>query len=220
MIFSLTSSLTKVIRESQCYMMTLSFGTLQGFVKFLEGYYIVLITKRRRIAVIGYHTIYKIEDTTMVYIPNEAVRIHHPDEARYVKLFQSVDLSSNFYFSYSYDLSHTLQYNLTPPKEIRTHFEAQTLDEETRKKMETHTMGVKAHANYKFVWNSYLLKPVESVFHSDWILFITHGFVGQSNISIFGKSFYLTLIARRSNKFAGTRFLKRGANFEVRYPIG
>jgi len=35
---------------------------------------------------------------TMVYIPNESVRIHHPDEARYVKLFQSVDLSSNFYF--------------------------------------------------------------------------------------------------------------------------
>lgn len=34
----------------------------------------------------------------MVYIPNESVRIHHPDEARYVKLFQSVDLSSNFYF--------------------------------------------------------------------------------------------------------------------------
>ena len=76
-------------------------------------------------------------------------------------------------------------------------------------------MGIKAHPNYKFVWNSYLLKPVESVFHSDWILFIIHGFIGQSNISIFGKSFYLTLIARRSNKFAGTRFLKRGANFEV-----
>ena len=36
----------------------------------------------------------------MVYIPNESVRIHHPDEARYVKLFQSVDLSSNFYFRY------------------------------------------------------------------------------------------------------------------------
>lgn len=76
-------------------------------------------------------------------------------------------------------------------------------------------LGVKAHPNYKFVWNSFLLKPVESIFHSDWILFVVHGFVGQSNISLYGKSLYLTLIARRSNKFAGTRFLKRGANYEV-----
>jgi hypothetical protein len=29
-------------------------------------------------------------------------------------MFQNVDLSSNFYFSYSYDITHTLQYNLTP----------------------------------------------------------------------------------------------------------
>ena len=199
----------------------------------------MLITKRRRIAVIGYHTIYKIEDTTMVYIPNESVRIHHPDEARYVKLFQSVDLSSNFYFrlvkclgdqlkknveliiafsinSYSYDLSHTLQYNLTPPKEIRPTFEGVPLESENRGRAGEPVLGVKAHPNYKFVWNSFLLKPVESIFHSDWILFVIHGFVGQSNISLYGKSFYLTLIARRSNKFAGTRFLKRGANYEVK----
>uniref|UniRef100_A0AAY5L9U8 SAC domain-containing protein n=1 Tax=Esox lucius TaxID=8010 RepID=A0AAY5L9U8_ESOLU len=84
-----------------------------GFVRFLEGYYIVLITKRRKMADIGGHSIYKIEDTNMIYIPNDSVRLTHPDEARYVRIFQNVDLSSNFYFSYSYDLSHSLQYNLT-----------------------------------------------------------------------------------------------------------
>lgn len=50
--------------------------------------------------------------------------------------------------------------------------------------------------------------------HPDWIIHITHGFVGQSNINVFGKSLYVTLIARRSSKYAGTRFLKRGANFQ------
>uniref|UniRef100_A0A3Q1AMU9 SAC domain-containing protein n=1 Tax=Amphiprion ocellaris TaxID=80972 RepID=A0A3Q1AMU9_AMPOC len=89
-----------------------AFGIV-GFVRFLEGYYIVLITKRREMADIGGHSIYKIEDTTMIYIPNDSVRVAHPDEARYVRIFQNVDLSSNFYFSYSYDLSHSLQYNLT-----------------------------------------------------------------------------------------------------------
>lgn len=33
---------------------------------------------------IGGHAIYKIEDTNMIYIPNDSVRITHPDEARYV----------------------------------------------------------------------------------------------------------------------------------------
>ncbi|RMC13127.1 hypothetical protein DUI87_10658 [Hirundo rustica rustica] len=72
-----------------------AFGIV-GFVRFLEGYYIVLITKRRKMADIGGHAIYKIEDTNMIYIPNDSVRVSHPDEA-----------------SYSYDLSHSLQYNLT-----------------------------------------------------------------------------------------------------------
>ena len=69
---------------------------------------------------IGHHTIYKIEDTSMIYIPNDTVRVFHPDEQRYVKMFQSIDLSSNFYFSYSYDLTHTLQSNMTPPKHIKS----------------------------------------------------------------------------------------------------
>lgn len=52
-------------------------------------------------AFIGFHTIYKIEDTSMIYIPNNGIRVSHPDEQRYVKMFQSIDLSSNFYFRYT-----------------------------------------------------------------------------------------------------------------------
>ena len=37
-----------------------------------------------------------------------------------------------------------------------------------------------------------------------------------TDISVFGRPIYLTMIARRSKEFAGTRFLKRGANDEVR----
>jgi len=55
----------------------------------------------------------------MIYIPNDIIRVFHPDEQRYVKMFQSIDLSSNFYFSYSYDMSHTFQSNMTPPRHIK-----------------------------------------------------------------------------------------------------
>ncbi|XP_068081775.1 polyphosphoinositide phosphatase isoform X2 [Anabrus simplex] len=185
-----------------------AFGIV-GFVKFLEGYYIILVTKRRRVAVIGHHTVYKIEDTTMIYIPNDGVRVCHPDEARYVKMFQNIDLSSNFYFSYSYDLTHSLQSNLTSGPSPSIPFDCNLTGED-----ESKCIGVRTKPNRRFVWNSHLLKPIEAQLHPDWILYVMHGFVGQSNMSIYGRSVYVTLLARRSNKYAGTRFLKRGANFE------
>ncbi|CAH0560773.1 unnamed protein product [Brassicogethes aeneus] len=213
---SMNSGLSKVIS---------AFGIV-GFIKFLEGYYIVLITKRRKVAVVGHHTIYKIEDTNMIYIPHESVRVIHPDEPRYVKMFQSIDLASNFYFSYSYDITHTLQHNLSHPKQFIPNNQETSeyiLPENVNllntslvnnNKKESH-YGIRNHPNNKFVWNLHLLKEVlQAELHPDWILYITHGFIGQSNINVFGRSLYITLIARRSSKYAGTRFLKRGANFQ------
>ena len=34
----------------------------------------------------------------------------------------------------------------------------------------------------KFVWNSYLLEGLKDQVHPDWLLNITHGFVGQSSM--------------------------------------
>ncbi|RUS76932.1 hypothetical protein EGW08_015305 [Elysia chlorotica] len=277
-----------------------AFG-IAGFVRFMEGYYMILITKRKKAAVIGPHTLYKIEDTSMIYIPNDAVRVVHQDESRYLKMFQNVDLSSNFYFSYSYDLTHTLQFNMAPlshhstktasgephpqqaqartrdylPSELEPDIapnstlitkstpqedsksskeeeqaEARTktshknevlfnlkeqelaisdvtsiritptsaLDASVQRERESKRVrqvcGVKSAPNRKFVWNNHLLQPFENKVHSDWILYIIHGFIGQSNVCVYGKSVYLTVLGRRSNQFAGTRFLKRGTNLE------
>ncbi|CAG9765575.1 unnamed protein product [Ceutorhynchus assimilis] len=200
-----------------------AFGIV-GFIQFLEGYYVILITKRRKVAVIGHHTLYKIEDTTMIYIPHDSIRAVHPDESRYVKMFQSIDLASNFYFSYSYDLTHSLQHNLSEPK----NFVARNMDlpyehnDEFQDKLlctngtkEIQYFGIRTHPLKKFVWNLHLISEALKVdLHPNWILYITHGFISQSNINVFGRPLYLTLIARRSSKYAGTRFLKRGANFQ------
>nr|XP_053633304.1 polyphosphoinositide phosphatase-like [Cherax quadricarinatus] len=212
----------------------------------------------------------------MIYIPHESARKTHDDEPKYVRLFQNIDLSSNFYFSYSYDLTHSLQYNMAPPTDIPIELlahcktSASTVGEiekaedflnlsvnskDSNEEVDKVTSslsskelnknganvtsdvynnqcqtspssnvkqqppppvsyGIRNKPNNKYVWNSYLLKPVENFLHPAWILPITHGFVAQSNISVYGRSFFLTLIARRSCCYAGTRFLKRGANFE------
>ena len=46
------------------------------------------------------------------------------DEQKYVDLFKKINLSDGFYFSYTYDLTHTLQYNML-----------QTVKKEQNKKM-------------------------------------------------------------------------------------
>uniref|UniRef100_A0AAQ4QGD9 SAC domain-containing protein n=1 Tax=Gasterosteus aculeatus aculeatus TaxID=481459 RepID=A0AAQ4QGD9_GASAC len=209
-----------------------AFGIV-GFVRFLEGYYIVLITKRRKMADIGGHSIYKIEDTSMIYIPNDSVRVTHPDEARYVRIFQNVDLStclSGQSVNYSYDLSHSLQYNLTllqRPYELWSS-PTSSAEEEVQKQSKHDSFdifedeglptqvvyGLQSEPYYKYVWNGKLLERVKDIVHRDWLMYIIHGFCGQSKLLIYGRPVHITLIARRSSKFAGTRFLKRGANCE------
>ena len=64
--------------------------------------------------------------------------------------------------------------------------------------------------------------PVARVGHvfqlQGWGMYLNHCFFLRcfTDISVFGRPIYLTMIARRSKEFAGTRFLKRGANDEVR----
>jgi hypothetical protein len=64
-----------------------------------------------------------------------------------------------------------------------------------------------------FVWNEFLTRAVRNhLKNTSWTVALVHGFFKQSKLSVSGKDFWLTLIARRSRHFAGTRFLKRGVN--------
>ena len=54
--------------------------------------------------------IYQIKDMKMV--PLFKSRSKEENEMRYVDLFKQMKISEGFYFSYTYDLTHTLQYNM------------------------------------------------------------------------------------------------------------
>jgi hypothetical protein len=105
-------------------------------------------------------------------------------EQRYLQIFSHMDTTKNFYFSYSYNITQTLQYNMTTPI-------------------------LESSNNSMFVWNHYLLEGHLDP-KSDWYLPAIYGFVDQSKISVYGHNLMVTLIARRSRFFAGARFLKRG----------
>lgn len=65
-----------------------------GVVRFTSGSYILVITKRRKVAMIGGHIIYRIEDMCMASIHNQGLNgtTTSPEEKRYTKMFQVRDL--------------------------------------------------------------------------------------------------------------------------------
>jgi phosphatidylinositol 3,5-bisphosphate 5-phosphatase len=160
---------------------------LLGFIRFTQGYYLVLITEKEKRGSIGPHQIYSVTKTGYVYVPFGQKISSNSVEGRYKNLFFSLDFT-DFYFSYSYDLTHTLQHNLTYTGE--------------------------PYYNKSFAWNHYLMKPLLSSGSqaSYWAHPLVHGYFAQKTLSQHGRLFQMSIIARRSRHFAGTRYLKRGVN--------
>lgn len=171
-----------------------------GFMKFTERYYICFVTRCSAVALLGGHFIFHIDETKLVPIVHSSLW-RKPDrrsrEARLAYIFHSLDLTKTFYFSPSYDITQTLQTNLTRERQAEN--------------------GVRMAASSReemFVWNVHLLKPMleRCPTTMEWCLSVIHGFIDQAKISVFGNPVFITLIARRSHYFAGARFFKRGVN--------
>lgn len=143
---------------------------LLGFIRFTEAYYMLLVTKRQQVAMIGGHYIYQIDGTELVPLTTGSssrfARDRNPEEVRFLSILNNLDLTRSFYFSYSYDITRTLQHNI-----IR---ERQAINDGRRQP--DHNL------NDMFVWNHYLLEPARKVLRSpyDWCLPVTHGFIDQS----------------------------------------
>nr|XP_017234341.1 PREDICTED: phosphoinositide phosphatase SAC2-like [Daucus carota subsp. sativus] len=165
-----------------------------GFIKFLGPYYMLLVTKREKIGVICGHAIYSITGTDLFSIPNSTVlsnMAYSKNENRYLKLLCTVDLTRDFFFSYSYNIMCSLQKNMRDHE--AGHFLYETM----------------------FVWNEFMTRGIRNHLKNTlWTVALVYGFFKQVNLQISGKCFNLILIARRSRHYAGTRYLKRGVTEE------
>ncbi|XP_072990700.1 phosphatidylinositol-3-phosphatase SAC1 [Typha latifolia] len=164
---------------------------IAGCIKFLESYYLILVTKRRQIGSICGHAVYCIDESQLITVPHSSVQsdvAHSKNELRYKKLLSSVDLTKDFFYSYTYPIMQNLQQNVFS----------------TGKEMPCENL---------FVWNTFLTEPIRSRCHNTlWTIALVHGHFKQVKLSIFGREFSVGLISRRSRHFAGTRYLKRGVN--------
>lgn len=197
--------------EGGIHKVTRGYGII-GLIRFTRGYYLSIITKCSQVAILGGHFVYHIDETKLIPLDIHYARpIKYSDEERLLSIFKYLDLGKTFYFSYSYDITNSLQTNFMRFKDSGTAVRntENASDNETKQR----AADVIKH-NDRFVWNKVLLKPLESqdITIYEWFQPIIHGFVDQANISIYGKKIYITIIARRSHHFAGARFLKRGVN--------
>ncbi|KAK5998146.1 Polyphosphoinositide phosphatase [Cladobotryum mycophilum] len=175
---------------------------LLGFIKFTGPYYMLLITKKSTVAMIGGHYINQVEGTELIPLTpgrSKSDARNNPEEQRFLAILNTLDLTKSFYYSYSYDITRTMQHNIS----------------RERAALANGTLP-QPHENFNsmFVWNNYLLQPAAKVLQDpyDWCRPIIHGYIDQAALSIYGRTAHITVIARRSRYFAGARFLKRGAN--------
>lgn len=184
---------------------------LLGLIKFTKGYYLSIITKCSQVAILGGHYVYHIDETKLIPLEMNYKRPEkYSDEEKLLSIFKYLDLSKTFYFSYTYDITNSLQTNF-----IRNKILARDYLKNPKEYDNKINASKTFEHNERFVWNNLLLKPIldnPDIATFEWFQPIIHGFIDQANISIFGKKIYITIIARRSHHFAGARFLKRGVN--------
>ncbi|KAF8114272.1 hypothetical protein N665_0039s0036 [Sinapis alba] len=165
-----------------------------GFVKFLGPYYMLVIKRKEKVGEICGHTVYGVAESEMIMIPyhsNVTTVAGSSAEQKYKNLINKVDLSKNFYFSYTYHLMYSLQNNIC------------------------HTERGNIHDDNMFVWNKYLTRGIRRILQNTvWTVSLIYGFFQQTKCLVSGEEFILTLIARRSRHYAGTRYLRRGINDE------
>ena len=169
---------------------------LVGMIQLLRSYYLMVVTKAEVVATIHGREVFTVQDSVLVPITFKMRNTF--DDSRYKSIFQNAQFSKGFYFSFSLDITNSLQ---------PLSFEAV------------------ASPAYRFLWNSHLLDNFYGLFYAQkdfntvdialnsWIVFMIHGFVYQQNFPLVdGRCIRYTLISRRSQYFAGTRYLRRGVN--------
>ena len=186
--------------------------TVFGFFRFLRGYHLVLVTATREIGTIDSHVVHAVAATEMIKLarvdpPRAGGRgwfssfVAKKDpvlelEERYLSCFRAVELTKDFYFSFTYDVTHSLQSNVLHAAADAAAGVASQVDA----------------PNSMYMWNHFGTRDMRALLRCRrWVVPITHGFFQQRTCETpFGTLARLTLLARRSRHYAGTRYLKRG----------
>ena len=216
----ISNYLKELEKKSQVKCNELNIYGIFGFIKFFLGYYIILINQQKSIGKINKHIINRIED--LRYIPlffSKEIKNENEYnlELEYLSIFKSMDCLNQMYYSYSYNLTKTLQRNyienlkkeiITKSFTIKNNNSSNSNSNKNKQKN-----PLKEVTSDYFLFNYYHQKEFYPILkNKNWCLFVIFGFFCQNCTEIYGFRFLITVIARRNRNYAGTRYLKRGIN--------
>jgi hypothetical protein len=174
---------------------------LLGLIKFVNNWYMVLVKEKQAVGLIGGRYIYAVKSSELFpLIPASRSKVKvTAEELKYKQYFQQVDMTTDFFFSYSYNLTEIVQTNFIRPPS----------DNAGDKKLQS--VSKRFAYNDKFLWNYFWMREfLQFLDKSYWLVPLIHGFFEQKTVRFASKLFSVTLLARRSRHHAGTRYNKRG----------
>eukprot|EP00795_Rhopilema_esculentum_P001102 gene1102-15437_t len=113
-----------------------------GIIHLLPGPYLLTITKRKLVGILNGHEIWQIKDADILPFPKSILHLTEEqtrDNKVFIQMVKAILQNDGFYFSYTYDLTHTMQ---------RLH----------NTSMDFAYIPLFERADPRFVWNHHLLK--------------------------------------------------------------
>lgn len=172
----------------------LIFGIV-GVIRLLAGPYLIVITRREKVGEVDQRPIWKVTGTEVISYQRTLLHLNEQqtqDNTQYLSMVDAVLGIDGYYFSTTFDLTHTLQRLANTSADFKY-------------------LPLHERADSRFMWNGFVLRElVQQAELNRFCLPIMHGFVSVTDCSIKGRSFRYTLISRRSCHRAGTRYNIRG----------
>lgn len=174
-------------KSTECY-------GIFGIASFAASKYLLVISEALFIGKIRDAFIYRVE--AVEFLPYEQSQQLERNSGKrsddyFITLYTELINSKTFYFSYDYDLTHTLQ-NIVEftPDQLK--------------------MQMWERCNYNYFWNTYLCEELMEAFAHDWILPVINGYVQIEYVQMNSAAIEYALISRRDHRRVGTRFHTRG----------
>lgn len=170
-----------------------------GIIRLIAGPYLMVITEREKLGTIQDQIIWRVKKTetlaynrTLTHLTEKQITLNRT----YLSLVDMMLKTENYYFSTSFDLTHTLQrlHNTSP---------------------DFMSLSLYERADPRFVWNSHVLRELtQQPELAKFCLPLVLGFISISKAEINGRAFQYILISRRCIYRAGTRFNVRGVDMQ------
>ncbi|KAL4716016.1 hypothetical protein ACJJTC_003805 [Scirpophaga incertulas] len=165
-----------------------------GSIKLISGMYLVVAKYRVSVGKLNGHEIYQLAGSDIIPYARSTTHLtpkQIEDNATYERMVRAALETPGIYFSYGYDLTHSLQ---------RLHSMAPQFQK----------LSLSNRADTRFFWNSHLLKDYGQTQFARFALPIIQGFVSINHVEVNGHKVTWCLVSRRSVHRAGTRFFMRG----------